>query len=383
MLRAAPWTRAPLLTLRHSPGSFLACVLAGTVLSAAAASGPLFLASTATAAFHDQAAQACPEASRPGITDDAGAASYPAAAESPNRLQGSDASVRAADRRAGARAPYRVSTATVPVGAPAVPAAVFLYSRPGSTAHVTVVAGRRAAGIVVPASYAAATKVGVGATLRIGAVERRVTGVYRDLAPSAFVPLFQLPRYWCTWTDSIVPTPFNRPPPMFLVDDSTLVAAGADIVSTWYDPTPAQDRTVAQASSALAATRSAAAHLDAKAFHFTADLPGQLTRTSRIATGVRGPVLPIVLASVIVAALLVAASGLFWGLRREREIRLLSSRGVGWIALGFKAALELLPALALGCVAGWAAALGVVRAAGPSSLLEPGAPTRALLAAAT
>ncbi|MDQ2796067.1 MAG: hypothetical protein M3Y06_02725, partial [Actinomycetota bacterium] len=326
MLRSAPWTRAPWLTLRHSPGSFLACALAGAVLSAAAASGPLFLASTATAALHNEAAQACPEASRPAITDDSGAASYPSAAESAAQLRTSDVAVRAALRSSGGTDPYRVSTATVAVGARgATPNDVFLFSRRGSADHVTIVAGRRG-GVLVPATYAAATRTGVGSVLRIGAAELRVAGIYRDLAPSAFVPLFRLPRYWCTWTDSIVPSPFNRPPPMLLTDEATIVAAGGDIVSSWYDPTSTQGRTVAEATTAVAATQAAVRRLDPRAFRFAADLPGELTKTSRITSGVRGPVLPVVLASVLVAALLVAASGLFWGLRREREIRLLSSR---------------------------------------------------------
>lgn len=382
MFRAAPWTRAPFLTLRYSIGTFFACVMSGVVLATAAASGPLFLASTATAALHNEAAQACPEGSRPGITNAAGPQSYATASESPRALRSTDRGVRTYLGNAGAAEPYRVSTTTVPIAGSASPSA-FLYARPGSTAHVALLSGRTGSGVVVPASYARAGHLRLGSTLAVGAAARvMVVGIYRDLAPSAFVPLFRLARYWCAWRDSIVPSPFNRPPPMFLTDDATLVSAGAPIESSWFDPTAIANRTVAEAKVALAATRTALAHLDASRFHLAGDLPAVLDKTARIRAGIGGPVLPIVIASVLVSALIVAASGMFWGLRRQRELRLLSSRGVGPFAIGVKAALELLPALALGCIGGWAAALVIVHQAGPSSLFEPGAPASALLAAA-
>lgn len=100
----------------------------------------------------------------------------------------------------------------------------------------------------------------------------------------------------------------------------------------------------------MARTDSSATDVDPKSFHLVGDLGSDLVKAERIRTGVGGATLPILVAAVLVSALLVAASGLFWGLRRQRELRLLSSRGVDRIAIGVKAGLEMLPAMAVG---GW------------------------------
>ena len=76
---------------------------------------------------------------------------------------------------------------------------------------------------------------------------------------------------------------------------------------------------------------------------------------------------------MLATGLLVAGAGAFWGVRRQREIRLLTTRGVGRLAIGVKAGLELSPALAVGTVAGWATSLALVAAFGPAPDFEPGA----------
>jgi putative ABC transport system permease protein len=112
------------------------------------------------------------------------------------------------------------------------------------------------------------------------------------------------------------------------------------------------------------------------------DLPYLLSLAGRERAGVSGAVVPIEIAGTLVAALLVAGAGGYWGMRRQRELRLLAARGVGRTALGLKAVLETAPAVVAGTGAGWLLALGLVRALGPSAELEPGAPLTALAPAA-
>jgi putative ABC transport system permease protein len=362
---------------------FVAGVAAAGVLGLAASSGPLFLASAGTAALHNEAAQVCPEAAVPAITDDRGPDHYPSATQAPAVFARTDAAVRAAWRAAGNPvAAEVVATAAVSTHGAADDSAL-LYVRSGALDHVHVVAGtRRGTGVWVPASYARAHALRPGSVVPLGSTRVRVAGVYRDLAPSAFVPLFALPRYWCSWKDAIVPTPFNRPPPLFLTDLGTLRAAAGSISATWYARTPVTEQTVPQAHQARTTAQTALTALHSPDYRISSQLGYLLAKAGRERSGLAGPVLPIMLAGVLVAAGLVAVSGVFWGLRRQRELRLLSSRGMAPAALTVKAMLELLPATVLGTLLGWGAGIVLVRGVGPSALLEPGAPGAALRLAA-
>ncbi len=111
-------------------------------------------------------------------------------------------------------------------------------------------------------------------------------------------------------------------------------------------------------------------------------LPVLAEHTATIRTGLRGPVIPIAIAGSILALLLVGASGSYWADRRFREVRLLSSRGVGPVALAVKAAAELTLPAVIGTALGWGMAIGLVRLMGPSSVLDASAPRDAGLTAA-
>ena len=91
--------------------------------------------------------------------------------------------------------------------------------------------------------------------------------------------------------------------------------------------------------------------------------------------------LPIALGGSILALLLVGAAGSYWADRRSREVRLLSSRGVGPGALALKAVLELALPAVVGTVLGWLAARWLVAALGPSPRLDRSAPWQAGLTA--
>ncbi|MGI8723106.1 MAG: FtsX-like permease family protein, partial [Geodermatophilaceae bacterium] len=104
-----------------------------------------------------------------------------------------------------------------------------------------------------------------------------------------------------------------------------------------------------------------------------------IDRSQRLENGLRGPVIPTAVAGTVLALLLVMAAGSYWADRRLREVRLLSSRGVGPVALAVKAALELVIPAALGTVAGYYLARGLIALAGPADDLDPGALRSAIL----
>ncbi|MDQ3504587.1 MAG: FtsX-like permease family protein, partial [Actinomycetota bacterium] len=109
------------------------------------------------------------------------------------------------------------------------------------------------------------------------------------------------------------------------------------------------------------------------------ELASLIDRSKRLENGLRGPVIPTAVAGTILALLLVMAAGSYWADRRLREVRLLSSRGVGPIPLAIKAALELVIPAALGTVAGYYLARGLIALAGPADDLDPDALRSAIL----
>jgi putative ABC transport system permease protein len=105
-------------------------------------------------------------------------------------------------------------------------------------------------------------------------------------------------------------------------------------------------------------------------------------RAGAVEEAVRATITPMAAVSALVALGLVAGVGVVWVDRRRGQVRLLWARGVapGWI--GAKAVLECLVPTGVGVAAGGVLALVAATRLGPSPLLEPGTPWRALLVAA-
>lgn len=372
VLTTPPWRRAPLLLLRR-PLVFLAIVAATGVLAVAAASGPLFLSTVGTAGFAAQAAEACPESAQPTmLTQVPGRRVAPAAA----------AGLRAMSAN-GIPAPYVVTDGYSLVGS----ALVHLYSGPDALDHVTTLTPRTGAGGVwVPDTFAAKTGLRPGSVLRTSAGTARVAGIYRDLAPNPFA-LAHLPRYWCTFTDQIVATVASdaaiaATPPRdrygaWLITDMGTVArlSGSPVQVRWSAALPAPRHPLSRFDQARTQVAAAAASVGAR-------VPGDLGRLVAAAhagrSGISGSIVPIEVAGVVVAALLVAGAGAFWAVARRREVRLLVARGVGPIALAGKAILETAGPAVLGAALGYLVTSYLVRAVGPARTLEPGAPWQAL-----
>lgn len=381
----SPWRRAPGLLLRR-PVVFVAVALASAVLAIAAASGVLFLSTVGSAALHTQAAADCPEAGLPGAT----------AVVEPRDLNRTRAAGQARFHAAALPAPYSVSVAVTQV----LGARAELLSRAGALDNVVELtaatpAGRAGAGVWIPNDLAARGHLRVGSRLRLptGATVG-VAGIYRSLAPDPF-SLSNLPRYWCTWHDLIVPAVVESPTgPVLIADDATLArAAGTPVRLSWYAPVvvdatslPAMRTLAWRGQQAVDGLRG-----DGIPAEIDPGLGAHLAAARAAQNGLGGAVLPLDLAGVLVAGLLVAGAGVYWATYRAGEIRLLVSRGVGPSGLALKAVLETGPPALVGLVGGYGAALVLVRGVGgvpgfgklgPSSVLGPGAALQALAAAA-
>lgn len=374
-LTTAPWRRAPLLLLRQ-PVVFLAIVAATGILAIAAASGPLFLSTIGTASLHAQAVQRCPENSQPTVSAQVGRDQVgPAAKEGV-----------ASFAQSGLPAAYYSADGYTHVGA----SLVHLFARAGALDHVTKLTPiTGAAGVWLPNVFAAKIHAQPGDTIKTTSGQpMRVAGIYRDLAPDPFA-LSHLPSYWCSVTNQIVSTvasdgaiaattPNDRQGPFIITDPATVGRASEDLVQLSFSA-PMSSITHPLSSFDDAVKR--AQHATKKML----DLAGQhdpglgaLTRTAHQArSGVTGSIVPIEVAGVIVAGLLVAGAGLFWATARKREIRLLVARGVGPVPLAGKAILETIVPAVIGAAIGFLSTAALVRAVGPARALEADAPLQA------
>lgn len=382
-MESAPWIRAPVL-LARTPSVVVALVVATAILGIAAASGPLFLSSVGSATLTQQIDDACVEDPRPGVSNpevndpNVLGQNYASAQGGADIEEGDDA-VRTAMAAAGLPDPYRVLIydSELPV-TDRVNQTVTLFSRPDALDHVEVMSTSGAdGGLWITDRYAEVRGLQVGDTLEMRFFDAPIAGIYRDLAGDGIVS--DLPEYWCSWSDLIVPSLENRPPPFVIVEPQTMydlvpfipeefVPVG--ISAWWYSPADTSALTVAEADVLLGQIDRLAV---GGGYEVIGDLPGFVDTAVAARDSVQGPVIPVALAATALALLLVAAAGFLWVEQRGREVALLTSRGVSTAPIGIKAALEMLLPVAAGAALGWAGSSLLVRWLGPSALLEPGA----------
>lgn len=395
ILLAAPWLRAPLL-LRRAPGVVVALVVATAILGVAAASGPLFLSSAGSATLTRAVESGCVERSRPTVANPAVAdmdvVVNAFSTQLGPRVEVGDRFVTAAMRQIGLPAPYRVlvHSATLRPGTDSVNDTATLYSRADALEHVEIVEQTGDIGVWLTDRYAGVRGLRAGDTLQFAFGDAPIAGIYRDLAGAGVVT--DLPAYWCTWSDLIVPTLEARPPPFVLIDPETLFSlvpavpelgeTAPEILGWWYSPVDAAalslaegQALVAQADQLTAELRRQAAQIrSGTAGYIRADeFPAMVQTAEQTGSTLRGPVVPVALAATLVALLLVLASGGLWVAQRAREVELLRSRGVPNGLIGVKAVLEVLPPAVVGGLVGWAGAAGLIALVGPSPLVDPGA----------
>lgn len=372
-----PWSRAPLFAFGE-PVVLLAVFAATAILACASASAPLLLTSTASASVQQQIAAECPDAGWPSVT----VASYPGAG-----VPARDARVPGAMTDTGlARPELNMSVpGAIDLDTAAGRSFVQLFYRDSAVDNLTVVESVDRQGVLLPVSAAETAGVRAGDTVTLLGSAVTVAGVYTDLdrAPTS--------DFWCSYETlfRFIPT-ISAPLPLLIATDPAtvyrLTANAPDndpsnflrqpLTRTWVSPIETADLTRTEAADVIArqeAALLAAGRETDLQIAGNATLAGFVARTERIQSGLVGPVVPIALTGAGIALMLVAAAGMFWADRRRREVRLLSSRGVGPGALGLKAGLELLVPVLGGTIAGFFLARGMVMLLGPSDDLEPAA----------
>lgn len=376
----------------------LALVVATAILGVAAASGPLFLSSAGSAAFARGVDGGCVERARPSVSNPAVADLevlvgnyFPTQLGS--QLEASDQAVTAAMVALGLPAPYRVMTtyADLRPSTDTVNSAVTLFSRADALDHVQIVEQTGQRGVWITDRYAGVRGLRAGDTLQLAFGDAPIAGIYKDLAGDGLVS--ELPAYWCTWSDLIVPTLENRPPPFVLVDPETLYPLVPDIPELgetapeifgwWYSPVDPAQLSIAEARDLVGRAEPLPSEINRQArtmdlgsgagYDRADDLPALVASAEEARSTLRGPVIPVAIAATVVALLLVLASGGLWVAQRTREVELLRSRGVSSRLIGVKALLESLPPAAVGGLVGWAGAAGLITLLGPSPLVDPGA----------
>jgi putative ABC transport system permease protein len=391
-----PWTRAPFLPFKQ-PAVILAVLGAALILACASSSGVLFLSSASSESLRRLLAVQCPDAGYPAVRATQVVANPSGAPLGSQRVD--DRTVRSAMTGLGLADPYRLrlgEQATQVIRGIETTAGRIFY-RDGVTSQVTPVARTLPGpGVWLQAGMATRLDATVGSRVSFSisgegrATTFPVVGIYRNLDQEAVRP------YWCSYTNLFQNPSYGNdsaPPPLVIATDAATFQAvrdsyGGSSTDSWISPAKTTDITLTEGRAIADKQAAAYAAAGVSPSQRLADLnsgsgrmPGFVERTSLTRDGLRGPVLPIALGGSILALLLVGAAGSYWADRRSREVRLLSSRGVGPGALAVKAVLELaLPAI-VGTVLGWLAARWLVALLGPSPLLDRAAPGQAAVTA--
>ncbi|HEY9484642.1 MAG TPA: FtsX-like permease family protein, partial [Micromonosporaceae bacterium] len=347
------------------------------------------------ATLRDEIRQACPSYVGDWITN---APAPPVRADTPSDavFRSMVARYRNVLHNADAAAAGALSAGTVTQVVPLQTAGaggINVVDRPGFQHNVTVLSGPTGSGVWVPDSYAADAHVKVGSTIGYldatgSTAHVRVAAVYRDLRSEPHRP------FWCALTSFWnAQTGFTKaPPPMILAEAATFARlaaagqtlgyAGAQVGAQRFleysvrstQPTIGEAKravaAVAGVNAALEISRTQPEPTDPSLPYSTSDLRDFLPRADLAGDAMRPAIAPITVVGMGVGLAVVAAAGVFWVLRRRKELTVLSAHGMSARSLGVKAAIEALPALIIGAAAGWALAVWLVRTAGPSSIVS-------------
>lgn len=393
-----PWRRGPLLFLAQR-GVVATVVLATAVVVAALGSLPVFLSSVGTGAVQVQAADRCGPDTGASFTDGVAVEDLTSDQVNPfasvgDRLGAPQRWVVWAGEQLSGSAPGDGG-----VG-------VTVVSADGAFDHIEIVDGdpdaeRSTAGWWITDRTAEMTGLGVGDLATVGTTEATVVGVYRDEAG----PL--LDDYWCADPNLLLPVEsggdVTLPPPVVLVDLETaaqvVASTGFDVVGvTWHTslgdsvtagelPGLIDDLACGDPGLALAWCEDSGSNragvddtspepLDrAETDRFVRVTLGShlgyvSRRTDGIVATVAAGIVPIGVFAAGAGLAMMAAAGGLWHERREREIRLLLTRGLGPGSVAVKALLEMLIPMIVGAALGLVTALLAARWLGPSWLVE-------------
>jgi hypothetical protein len=388
------WLGTP-LRLRRFPGVLFAVIGAAMILAVATASGPLFLSSAGAAALGEHLTQA---AGIPALTV---VGFGPVSREF---IGPADDALRATGRRVPQLEPPVLSVvadlSAIRAGSKAREVQVHLISRTGFLRHVRAQGSPAQAGVWLSDSDAEALGVRAGDVLRFRSGSTTATapvaGTFQPFGPGPLDP------YWTPVASFLRGTQGTPASPALLADLDTMTAIGSALAGTgrvqWDFALSAARMSLAQGQALSAvlvrieqdagnARTELGAAFQPEKFHTSSPsaespVPALVGQAGQVADAIKGPVETISSAGRILALLGVAAAGVYGVRRRRVETSLLTSRGIPPLLHGGLAVVEaLLPAVG-GAVAGWLAAVLLIRALGPSGFVEAQAQRAALSSAA-
>jgi putative ABC transport system permease protein len=412
------WRKAPLMWVRF-PQVFGAVAAGVVILAVVAAGAPLFLSSTANAAFEDEldgvsrwgAGLQIVRASPLGRRYAPGSFSFSERGERPRSPQ---ALLRIRNERlARARAGLdHLGPTTVTILGPTVLATadeseteVRLLNRDGDLRHVERLASVPGRGVWISDAAAVALGVESGEKIDLALVPRRtrvrVKGVYRELAA---LPRDET-RWWSPlWRQHIYPQPprFVQRPTFLLAGRALYLEIGrsldVDASFRWELPVDRRGLTLAEAEVLAAGlTRLRTRILDRQTilgrifFQFRSSayfgqdehliLPELVASAKRTAAGIESPVRTLSLVGSAVALSLLAVAGVYSVQKRRIEHRLLTARGLHPAAAALRSAAEALVPATVAAAGGVFLARGLMGLLGPGSI-DPGAVEAGVVAAA-
>jgi putative ABC transport system permease protein len=402
LLRTAPWTRAPTLAFREPA---VALVIGGVafVIGLVAASGPLFDASTGSAAFALEMSQQCgtdlgPVANGYGPLDKLTQTNATLSALSSRLLRMSGAPADSLEP------PVVTLNAPITVGrTPRASAPAQLVAHPGGLAQIERVAGG-GPGVWISTDLAAEVHVRPGGHLFVDGVqdvhgsgkapaEVRVAGTYRSLVGTV------LPPFWCSLKGIFGSPDENAPPPPVILTTSpmfTRIVRDADVhalISYRWEQRPSSGvdlEHAANTATAIAGFRHSVGtavsrsgvpgHRIPDGYRLVDEDPDQygflVTHAQAVQRAVSQGIEPEIVAGVVVGLLLLGSASVFWAYRRRTEVTLLLSRGAAPGSIGAKAGLEAVPLMGIGAALGWIGCVGLLAFVGPSSAFGSSAPVR-------
>ena len=388
------WRKAPLLLFRF-PGLLIPIAAAVAVLTLGAASQPLFVSSAASATLEREFAQL--DASTIGLQ--IGTYGIPF----PETLQAAEEEVNAAAERVPRLddASLQLLGETVTLGDDE--ARLPLLFRTGAVDNVILEQEAGGQGVWIAASVAEQFGLAAGdeLTMHYGGhpATAPIAGVYTDIADVLTIATYRPPdplpadhpvvRYWGPLGGLIVQTtpqgPSVQPPPI-LADKATMT----DVIHTltlptrieWNFPYDVSNPSLESLQASLGPLRRMegrandpldplgeslrAIHLYGGRIPVHTFLPGVADRVTDTVESLSAPVRALSLAAQGLALLVVAVAAAFGAQRRSVELRLLVVQGMPTAVQGARAAVEAVIPSLIGAIAGWTAAVALVRVIGPS-----------------
>ncbi|MGH2735132.1 MAG: hypothetical protein ACRDKZ_06110 [Actinomycetota bacterium] len=396
-LPSPAWIKAPLVLLRF-PGILLAIVLSALVMGLAAASAPVFLSSASNEAMRREVSGLTPR--------DAGQTVETYGPVMPQTFDSADDALgeRFAELEEMGRPLRTIIGSSSTIGGPRrgeQETRVRLLYRDGAINHLRALRGSGSDGFWISESVAGAIGARPGRTvdLRLGdnTAQLPVAGIYEDFGARP------LSDFWAPLTFELIPVTQNDPPPPppVIGPRSLLLQAGRAIGDnasyTWEYPLVDRDLQLDQAQRLLLEQQQLERDLRNPQTELGGKFEGLNTffggpgvhsffpeavhNVEDTVASIEGPVNLLALTGRIVALAVFAAAGVFLVQRRRVEVRLLASQGVRPTTQGVKAGFESVLPAALGAVAGWGAAVVLVRSVGPTEILGEGVVGESLRAA--